>query len=228
MNYCIDLFSGTGGFSAAFDKSRDWETFEVDLNPDGLDEIQPDLEVDVLDLSADDIPIPDDAGTVVVLASPPCKAFSMAAAHHHMDEDVQPKTDFAKTSLELVEKTLDLVGEIDPDFWFLENPRGGMRRVMREKSWGLGEPTGTVSWCQYGSNRQKMTDLWGRHPEHMVYRRCIRGESCHASAPRGSKTGTQGMNSSVRRAAIPYALSYAILDAVDRDCRTQLSRRMES
>lgn len=215
--YCIDLFSGTNSFSAAFEKSRDWETFSVDLNPDGLDEIQPDLEADILRLDASDIPIPDGADAVVMLASPPCKAFSMAAAHHHMTEDVEPKTDFAKTSIKLIEKTISLADEIDPDFWFLENPMCGTRRVMRQKEWGLGEPTGTVTWCQYGANRMKKTDFWGEHPQSLTYRACKNGEDCHASAPRGSKTGTQGINSSVKRAAIPFGMSLAILEAVERD-----------
>lgn len=214
--YCLDLFSGTGGFSAAFEKSRDWEVFGVDLNPDDLDEIKPDMEADILDLSVSDLPNeyqnPD-----VVLASPPCKAFSMAAAHHHMSKDVEPKTDFGRTSIALIRRTIELAEELDPDYWFLENPMCGTRRVMRQKEWGLGEPTGTVTWCQYGANRMKKTDLWGEHPDSLVYRACKNGEDCHASAPRGSKTGTQGIDSSVKRAAIPFGLSLAILEAVDRD-----------
>lgn len=216
--YCIDLFSGTGSFSAAFDKSRDWETFEVDKNEDDLDAINPDMERDVLNLDAGDIPIPDDVDVVIVLASPPCKAFSLAAAHHHMTKDVTPKTDFGRESIKLVKHTLSLIDDIDPDYWFLENPRGGLRRVMRRKSWGAGEPTGTVSWCQYGYNRMKATDLWGYHPP-MIYRFCANGEDCHASASRGSRTGTQGIDSSVKRAAIPFGLSLSILDAVERDFR---------
>lgn len=215
-NLCIDLFSGTNSFSAAFEKSREWDVVTVDLNPDDLDEIQPDIQADVRDLSADDFDI-DGYENVVVLASPPCKAFSLAAAHHHMDENVEPKTDFGEMSIDLVEKTIDLCKSLSPDFWFLENPMGGMRRVMRQKDFGLGEPTGTITWCQYGANRMKKTDLWGDHPESLVYRCCSNGEDCHASAPRGSKTGTQGIDSSVKRAAIPFGVSLAILEAVERE-----------
>lgn len=215
MKYCLDLFSGTDSFSAAFEKSREWEVFSVDLNPKDLDEINPDLKIDIQMMNPGHLPdrfqSPD-----VVLASPPCKAFSLAAAHHHMDDDVQPKTDFARMSLRLVKRTIELCLELDPDYWFLENPRAGLRRVMREKFWGLGEPTGTISWCQYGANRMKPTDFWGEHPP-MKYRFCANGEDCHASAKRGSQTGTQGIRSDVKRAAIPYGVSLAILEAVERD-----------
>jgi hypothetical protein len=82
---------------------------------------------------------------------------------------VSPLTDFGGESVAMVKKTISLIEDLQPDYWFLENPRAGLRRVMREKFWGLGEPTGTISWCQYGANRMKPTDLWGEHPE-MEYR----------------------------------------------------------
>jgi len=211
---CIDLFSGTGGFSSAFEKSRDWDVISVD-NQDDHPDVNPTIVADVMDVDASTFPL-DEYEHLVMLASPPCKAFSMAAKHTHMDGNVEPLTDHAKESLELVEKTVDLSEELQPDYWFLENPRAGMRRVMREKSWGPGEPTGTVSWCQYGANRMKPTDFWGEHPE-MEYRFCAKGEDCHVSAPRGSQTGTQSLSSNMESASIPYAISFSILEAADRE-----------
>jgi hypothetical protein len=210
---CIDLFSGTGGFSSAFEKSRQWDVTSVDSRDDD-ESVNPDMVADVMDIDSGSFSL-DDYSHTVMLASPPCKAFSLAGKHTHMDEDVKPLTDHAEEAMGLVKKTIDLSEEIQPDYWFLENPRGGLRRVMREKSWGLGEPTGTMSWCQYGASRMKPTDLWGEHPE-MDYRFCANGEDCHTSAPRGSQTGTQGVHSSVRRAAIPYSISLSILEAVER------------
>ena len=210
---CIDLFSGTDGFSAAFIKSRDWDVISVD-NRNDHDDISPTMLADVFDLTGDDFPT-DDYDVTVVLASPPCKAFSMSAAGYHMTKDVQPKTDFAQESLDLIEHTIGLIRDIDPEYWFLENPRAGLRRVMRQKPWGLGEPTGTVSWCQYGEDRMKPTDLWGDHPP-MRYRFCGRGSACHVSAPRGSRVGTDGMATDLIKGAIPFGLSISILDAVER------------
>lgn len=210
----IDLFSGTGGFSAAFTQSRDWDVITVD-NAADRDEVNPTMEADVFDLTADDFPT-DDYAFVVVLAGPPCKAFSMAAAHHHLDADLTPTSDFGAMSLKLVKTTLDLINALDPDWWFVENPRAGMRRVMREASWGIGEPTGTVSYCQYGRCVMKPTDLWGEHPP-MVYRFCAKGEDCHTAAPRGSHKGVDGGSTSdLDRGRVPYGLSLSILEAVER------------
>jgi hypothetical protein len=210
---CIDLFSGTGGFSSAFEKSRQWDVIEVDKRDDHPD-INPTMVADVMKMDASAFPL-DEYENLVVVASPPCKAFSLAASHIHMDADVSPLTDFGGESVAMVKKTISLIEDLQPDYWFLENPRAGLRRVMREKFWGLGEPTGTISWCQYGANRMKPTDLWGEHPE-MEYRFCAKGEDCHTSAPRGSPTGTQGVDTSLRRAAIPYSISLSILEAVER------------
>jgi len=215
---CIDLFSGTDGFSAAFIKSRKWDVITVD-NRNDHDDIKPIMLADVFDLTSEDFPTAS-YDVTVVLASPPCKAFSLAAHGHHMTKDVQPKTDFGQESLDLVKYTIDLIRDIDPDYWFLENPLAGLRRVMRRASWGLGEPTGTVSWCQYGSSSMKPTDLWGDHPP-MRYRFCGRKRDCHTSAPRGAQTGTNGMSSDVDRAAIPFGLSISILDATERSLLVQ-------
>ena len=215
---CIDLFSGTDGFSAAFIKSREWDVITVD-NRNDHDDIKPIMLADIFDLTSEDFPTAS-YDVTVVLASPPCKAFSLAAHGHHMTKDVQPKTEFGQESLDLVKHTINLIRDIDPDYWFLENPLAGLRRVMRRASWGLGEPTGTVSWCQYGSNSMKPTDLWGNHPP-MRYRFCGRKRDCHTSAPRGAQTGTNGMSSDVDRAAIPFGLSISILDATERALSVQ-------
>jgi hypothetical protein len=41
---------------------------------------------------------------------------------------------------------------------------------------------------------------------------CKNGDSCHVSAPRGAKTGTQGLKGSKERSVIPAALCAHIVD----------------
>lgn len=50
------------------------------------------------------------------------------------------------------------------------------------------------------------TDFWGDLPGFMPDS-CSPGDDCHEPAPRGSKTGTQGLASSADRALMPRALS---------------------
>ena len=41
---------------------------------------------------------------------------------------------------------------------------------------------------------------------------CHNGDSCHESAPRGSKTGTQGLKNAKERSVIPKLLCEHIVD----------------
>ena len=54
-------------------------------------------------------------------------------------------------------------------------------------------PRYTVTYCQYGDNRMKPTDIWTNHPCPKFKPPCKNGDPCHVSAPRGSQTGTQGL-----------------------------------
>lgn len=66
--------------------------------------------------------------------------------------------------------------------------------------------------CQYGERRQKPTDIWTNHPDPQFKPPCKRGASCHDAAPRGSRTGTQGLKNAREKARIPVALCNHIVD----------------
>lgn len=207
----IDLFSGLGGFSAAFEESDDWDVYTVELNP----EFDPDLCVDVFDLCPDDLLElvglgREEIDVLVILASPPCTYFSTAGNHHAWDfEAYRPLTEEARNAVALVFHTLGLIRALDPDYWFLENPQGRLR-------WFLGEPTGRVTYCQYGRPYMKRTDLWGKHPP-MTYRRCSRGSRCHVANVEYDGTSATRIlgDTHAERSKVPYELSEAIRDAVE-------------
>ena len=59
-------------------------------------------------------------------------------------------------------------------------------------------------------------DLWGAFPPGLVLPdACHNGNPDHIAAPRGSYTGTQGMESAAA-AKVPYALSALVADAMER------------
>ncbi len=202
MKTCIDLFSGLGGFSQAFQDDEGWEVVTVDIEED----FDPDICTDVRDLEPGDLPREPD----LVLASPPCTCFSLASNRIYWSGTGLPKDPRVTEAVKLVYHTLFLIHELDPDFWFLENPRGKLRKVMPLP------PTGTVTYCQYGFPWQKPTDLWGNHPSGMVYRSCSPGEGCHQSSGRGFDSGAERshVRDPAERAKVPYGLSKAILDTV--------------
>lgn len=206
---CLDLFSGLGGFSAAFRDSDDWQVYTVDIDP----EFDPDLCADVMELRPADVldAIDLDRGEIdalVVLASPPCTVFSPAGNHDLWDFDSQqPTGEPAREHVTLAYHTIGLVRSLSPDYWFVENPTGRLK-------WYLGEPTGRVTYCQYGRDYMKRTDLWGDHPQ-MEYRSCTRNSECHERNVEDD--GTSAVASMDRdhaeRSKVPYELSESIRDA---------------
>ena len=116
----------------------------------------------------------------VIWASPPCTSYSIAAISHHRKKNVEtgsldPVSDFAKLSDELVKHTLELIKELKPKYWFIENPRGGMRKM----DFMQGLPRYTVTYCQYGDTRMKPTDIWTNHPNPQFKPMCHNGDPCH-------------------------------------------------
>ena len=149
----------------------------------------------------------------VIWASPDCTTFSIAAISHHRYKNpetgfLEPVSDYAKYCDKLDQHVMQLIDELSPLFWFVENPRGGMRKT----SWMHGLPRYTVTYCQYGDSRMKPTDIWTNHPNPQFKPMCKNGDSCHESAPRGSRTGTQGLKGAKERSRIPQALCNHIVD----------------
>lgn len=207
--HCLDLFSGLGGFSSAFEKSSQWDVTTVDIEG----EFEPDICRDILELQPSELPAAD-----VILASPPCKDFSLACMNRKWDIKESrsprylPQWESIAESVQIVFRTLWLIQELDPDYWFLENPRWGALRQI------IGEPAGTVHYCQYGAEFKKPTGLWGHHPP-MDYRQCP-GKSCgHLSNPSEQNTFRDATRladvvDSAERAKVPHDLSKAIREAV--------------
>lgn len=194
----LDLFAGTRSIAKAFE-ARGHETFSIEW-----DEQHENIDwyADMFDVTAEDIRErfgqPD-----VVWASPPCNRFSVASIGRHWIKGTnEPKTEEAKEGLRLLEHTIKLIHDLNPTYWFIENPRGKMRKVdvMQDL------PRYTVTYCQYGDTRMKPTDIWTNHPNPKFKPACKNGDPCHVAAPRGSRTGTQGIKGSVARSVIPAEL----------------------
>jgi hypothetical protein len=133
----------------------------------------------------------------------------VASIGHHWNKDHTPKTKEAIIGVNLVKKTMEIIDYLGPKYWFIENPRGKLRKLEIMKDL----PRKTVTYCQYGEERMKPTDIWTNlnwTPKPI----CKNGDTCHVSAPRGSRTGTQGMANSYEKAKIPKQLCKEILEAI--------------
>lgn len=201
----LDLFSGLGGAVAPF-RDRGHEVVTTDLEARfGCivtgDIMDPHVVARLKELGPYDF----------VWASPPCEAFSVAAIGHHWSPGYVPKTEHAVLSKRIVEHTLALIDTLSPRFWAMENPRGMLRKMpfMADLN------RVTVTYCGYGDTRMKPTDLWGHFPPMMFRPMCSNGADCHESAPRGSRTGTQGMANAADRAVVPYLLAEEFCIAIE-------------
>lgn len=207
----LDLFCGTKSIAKAFE-ARGHTVYTVDWDK----RFEPDLVADIGELTANDIlnlcgGFPD-----VIWASPDCTTYSVAAISTHRkkeaDGSLSPVTEYAKRCDEIDRHLINLIKGLNPRFWFIENPVGGLRKMdfMR------GLQRHTVTYCQYGERRQKPTDIWTNHPDPKFKPPCKRGAPCHDAAPRGAKTGTQSLKNRIEKARIPEMLCNHIVDICER------------
>ncbi len=196
----LELYCGTKSFSKVAE-SLGHDVFTVDFNP----KFHPDMCCDMLYFNKGMLPKewrkPD-----VIWASPPCQTFSMAGHNYFMGYPTNSK---CYIGLALVYKVIELIQDLRPKYWFIENPRAGLRSVWFMKPL----QRYTVTYCQYGMDRMKPTDIWS-NVDGWISKCCKNGDSCHEPAPRGSKTGTQGEKSSELRGVVPELLCKELLSLI--------------
>lgn len=200
----VELFSGTKSFSKVAELLG-----HRTLTIDNDDDLVPDICIDVLEEN----PLNYLTKRIDVLwASPPCQGFSVASIGKMWNRDNTPKHPTAVKGLELLEKTIEVIQQTQPKYWFIENPRGKMRKMDILKDFRRV----TVTYCQYGDTRMKPTDIWTNLESWKPKPPCKNGMNCHVSAPRGSRTpgSTQGTKGAKGRGRIPPALFYEIFEAI--------------
>lgn len=219
----LELFAGTRSIGKAFEE-RGHRVYSVDWDR-SFKNI--DLYTDISKLTTNDI-LSNFGHPDVIWASPDCTTYSVAAISHHRvretNGNLAPISDYAKFCDDLNKHVLNLIIELKPTFWFIENPRGGMRKMnfMRE----LEPLRHTITYCQYGDTRMKPTDIWTNHPCPNFKPPCHNGDPCHESAPRGSKTGTQGLKDHKERARIPHDFCSCIVDLCEKGWPSRMAEGM--
>ena len=185
-----------------------YETYTVDINP----AMNPDLIADVATLTVGELPI-EFRHPNIVWFSPPCQSYSLAGIRYHrvkIGDRFIPVSSFARKSDLIIQNGFKVISELNPEYYFIENPRATLRKMPFMH--GIGNRH-TVTYCQYGDNVMKPTDIWTNNYNWQPRKMCKNGDKCHESAPRGSKTGTQGKDGAMERGIIPPELCREILES---------------
>lgn len=216
----LELFAGSRSMGNIAEELG-YNIFSSDI--DEFDKIN--YVTDILKFDVRKVPfIPD-----FIWASPPCTFFSVASIGHHWTRTIigekaihTPKSNNAILGVQIVQKTLDIINyfsTINPNLiWFIENPRGKLRKLNVMQNL----PRTTIMYCQYGDTRMKPTDIWSNNIQSLFNEKGFSPQTCfagnkkchHEEAPRGSKTGTQGLSNAYERSKLPPELCKSIYQSI--------------
>lgn len=206
----LELFSGTECLSDAF-RARGHECFTVDWD----EHFPSTLHCDIGKLGGAEI-LNKFGRPDVIFAAFDCTTFSLAAVSHHRQKNpvtgnLDPISEYAKQCDATDQHVLDLIRELQPAIYIIENPRACLRNMV----WMQDLPRQTTTYCQYGFSYMKPTDFWS-NIDLKLKPPCTYGSPCHERAPRGSKKGIQAIKGKELRSVYPKELVEHIVEICEK------------
>ena len=203
MLKCLDLCSGFGGFSEAFVLSENWEVLRIDNNP-LLSEVPEIWIIDIFvfrDSLADMIERgykPDHVD--VILASPPCREFSMGYSSPRSQASRAGTLQDYEPNMNILEAIMDIIKMLKPTYYIIENVKGAVKYF-------------TPILGNHKTSIKRTWFLWGKFPGLNINEKLIplkKTLDVHSKNPLRAN----------HRAVIPIEISKAILHAIE--CQTTL------
>ena len=208
------------GLQRERERERGHKNFEVDWDT----RFNSDLHIDIGELTTEMIlekfGVPD-----VIWIAFDCTTFSLAAISHHRKKNpvtgnLDPISEYAKFCDKTDKHVLSVLEELrklNPKMlFFIENPRACLQKMTWMQPYEKYKYL--ITYCKYETDkpinerRMKPTNIWTNHPNPKFLPPCKNGEKDHAPAPRGSKSGTQGMKGAKERSTYPKLLIEHIVD----------------
>jgi hypothetical protein len=194
----LELFSGQGSFSRLM-KARGFESYTLDFDK----RHKADFCEDILLWNCPFVP-----GTVAIIwASPDCRLLSRDGDSSNWEKitigyrryKYVPKTDAACRSVAQVARTVDIISQLKPRVWFIENPVGRIQHLECIQS--LGHYRYGVNYKDWGFNYSKETYIFTNQLLPLPTKKVIR--------PGAS---VKDVRNRIKRASIPAALLSFLID----------------
>lgn len=159
--------------------------------------------MDITELTANHLP-----GSVAFFwASPDCSKFSRAAAQKHWNKslisyriyDYQPATAQAQKSIDLLTRTVNLITELKPEVWFIENPVGRIPHMAALKN--IGHYRYCVNYQDWGFPYGKETYLFTNQLLPLP-----------TKVQKRSGIGVRSVHNAFNRSLVPAALLQFLID----------------
>lgn len=208
----LELFAGSRSVGKEAEKLG-FKVFSVDIEP--FENI--DYQTDILNFNPQKVPFK----PLVIWASPPCTTFSVMSLYRYWTPAGKPKNEKAILNASFVSKTIEIINHFKPKYWFIENPRGKLRKLHVINPLGQWQNfnRATVTYCQYGFNYMKPTDIFNNNPNWKPRPKCKPRANCHIANIRSERSGLQSVGDNLKdklarkieRSKIPPALCREIL-----------------
>ena len=168
----LNLCSGTGSVSKPFGKAG-YDVVEVDWD----NRFGPKHCVDIMTWEC---PYP--VGHFdVIWASPDCTQYSRARTTAKTPRNVERADG-------LVKRCLELIRDLQPRVWFLENPNSGL---LKTRLFRFDLPYVRVDYCMYGAPYRKRTRIW-TNVQHWIPKLCDRSHLVNRKHTHTAQRGGRG------------------------------------
>ena len=163
------------------------------------------LHCDISTLKITDLPIKFRKPDIVFIGTD-CTTYSVAAISKHRRKNpatgnLDPISEKARNADNMNRHVKELIKEMQPKIVIWENPVGALRKMDFMQEYILN----TTTYCQWGFTYRKATDFFSNIDLHLKPP-CKNGSPCHQKAPRGAKTGLQGVKDKALKSIYPPRL----------------------